>query len=65
MTERQERIKARRREFLRLMGVGGIAGAASLATGGKAPIVASDAKPANPGYRETAHVKKYYETAKF
>jgi Tfp pilus assembly protein PilN len=65
MGERQERTKARRREFLRLIGFGGVAGAAALATGGKAPPPAAAAKPDEAGYRETAHVKKYYETAKF
>jgi len=65
MGERQERLKAKRRDFLRLIGWGGVAGAAALAAGGTAPAASAAAKPAAPGYRETAHVKKYYETAKF
>jgi len=65
MTERDERIKAKRRDFIKLVGIGGMAGAASLATGGNSPVAPAEAKPADAGYRETAHVKKYYETAKF
>ena len=64
MGEQPERLKAKRREFLKLLGMGGAAGAAAL-TGGAAPGEA--AAPAKPetGYRETAHVRKFYETAKF
>jgi hypothetical protein len=63
MDEQQPRA-AKRRDFLRLIGLGGVAGTATL-TAGKVP--SADAEPAKPstGYRETAHVKKFYDSAKF
>ena len=60
--EREPRTK--RRQFLKLMGLGGVAGAAALAAGA-APAKAEDKPAAEAGYRETAHVKKFYETARF
>jgi hypothetical protein len=65
MNEQVGRTTAKRREFLKLLGMGGAAGAAALAAGVAAPAEA--AAPAEPetGYRETAHVRKFYETAKF
>jgi hypothetical protein len=65
MSEQADRLTAKRREFLKLLGKGGAAGAAALTVGGAAPSQA--AAPAQPetGYRETAHVRKFYETAKF
>ena len=65
MSEQADRLVAKRREFLKLLGMGGAAGAAALAAGGAASSEA--AAPAQPeaGYRETAHVRKFYETAKF
>jgi hypothetical protein len=63
MEQGRERAATKRRDFLRLVGLGGVAGAATLATGASEPAAA--AAPADEGYRETAHVKKFYETAKF
>ena len=65
MSEQADRLMAKRRAFLKLLGMGGAAGAAALAAGSAAPSEA--AAPAQPetGYRETAHVRKFYETAKF
>ncbi|HEV3241479.1 MAG TPA: formate dehydrogenase [Casimicrobiaceae bacterium] len=59
---------AKRRGFLLALGAGGI-GAAALAARslpGTAPAAAADgsAAPAGEGYRETDHVKRYYQTAK-
>jgi len=34
-------------------------------TGGKAPGAKAEEKPQGAGYRETPHVRKYYDTAKF
>ncbi|MGO8917150.1 MAG: formate dehydrogenase [Stellaceae bacterium] len=62
MSDQRIEAKARRRDFLKLMGAG-VAGAAALA-GGEA--AAEAAKPVcETGYRETAHVRKFYETARF
>ncbi len=65
MTDQAERKTAKRREFLKLLGVGGVAGAAAMAAGGTAPAEAAEPTPPETGYRETAHVRKFYETAKF
>ncbi len=51
-----------RREFLKLVGLGSVAGAATLVTG--KPAAADEPKPKLPGYRETEHIRKYYETAR-
>jgi hypothetical protein len=47
------------------VGLGSIAGAAAAATGANAPAAESEARPKGAGYRETPHVKKYYDTARF
>jgi hypothetical protein len=64
MTAKPERNKAKRRDFLKLLGLGG---AAALAAGGKPQAAAAEAevKPEGSGYHETPHVRKYYDTAKF
>jgi hypothetical protein len=64
MKKDQEAPGAKRREFLKLAGLGAVTGAAA-AVGAKpaAANVAADGKRA--GYRETAHVKKAYELARF
>lgn len=55
-----------RRAFIKLMGLGGVAGAAAATTvAGRRPAQAADPKPQTKGYRETAHVKRFYELAKF
>lgn len=56
-----------RRDFLRTAGLGaGAAGVAAVALrspSAKAAL-AGDAKPNSGGYRETDHVKRYYELAR-
>lgn len=54
-----------RRDLLKVAGLGGVAGAAALATKvGKAEAAsAEDVK--GSGYRETEHVRTYYDLAKF
>jgi anaerobic selenocysteine-containing dehydrogenase len=57
---------AQRRDFLKLAGLGTLAGAAAAAGGTPRKAVAATAKPAtDAGYRETDHVKKAYELARF
>jgi len=56
----------KRRDFLRAAGFGSAAGAAAIATGiGASQAATPDGSTGGKGYRETAHVKKYYELAKF
>jgi hypothetical protein len=54
-----------RRDFLKLAGLGAVTASAG-AVAGAAPADAA-AKPAPPdrGYRETEHVRKVYELARF
>ena len=65
MKKDQETAGAKRREFLKLAGLGTVTGAAAAAVGMKPAEaeVAGDRRRA--GYRETAHVKKAYELARF
>ncbi|WP_119461920.1 twin-arginine translocation signal domain-containing protein [Rhodospirillaceae bacterium SYSU D60014] len=53
-----------RRDFLKLAGLGTVAGAAAVAG---APEAAEAAAPeeAKPGYQETEHVKRFYSLARF
>lgn len=63
---RQERPASGRRGFLKLAGLGAAAGSVGLVAGG-APAVATETveTTATTGYRETPHVKKVYELARF
>jgi hypothetical protein len=65
MKKEQEATATKRREFLKLAGLG----SASAVAGVAAAVVPVEAKEASStqraGYRETAHVKKAYELARF
>jgi hypothetical protein len=64
-TKKDKVSKSDRRDFLKLAGVGAVAGgAAVLGAPKKAEAAAADA-PAGRGYRETEHVKKFYRSARF
>jgi len=62
MTDHPEKTTAKRRDFLRALGLGSVAGAATLVT--PTPAEAETPVPEERGYRETEHVRKYYETAR-
>ena len=62
MTAKPERNKAKRRDFLKLLGLGGVA---AVAAGGKPQAAEAEVKPEGSGYHESPHVRKYYDTAKF
>jgi hypothetical protein len=53
-----------RRGFLKLAGLGAVASGATLIAGDKAEAAAPKS-PTAAGYRETEHVKRFYETARF
>ena len=54
-----------RRDFLKAAGVtGGAAGLAAVALASKSATAAVPEGRKSAGYRETEHVKKYYETAR-
>lgn len=67
MSSKDKDVKSpQRRTLLRLGGVGIAAGgAAAVLGGGKAESADAAAAPKAAGYRETAHVRKFYETARF
>lgn len=62
---RKEEINAARRDFFKKAGLG--AGAAAVAvTASKAGAVEATPSPSKgSGYRETDHVRKFYELARF
>ncbi|MBL8697216.1 MAG: formate dehydrogenase [Alphaproteobacteria bacterium] len=67
MDKSQKPAPRSRREFLRTAGQGAgaaVAGAAAVVSGAPAAATAEAAVP-ETGYRESAHVKRYYELAKF
>lgn len=53
-----------RRDFFKHVGLGAVA-AGTVAVGGAASTSAAEEQKVSTGYRETAHVKTYYELAKF
>jgi hypothetical protein len=60
-----EKAKAGRREFLKLAGVGVATGGAAMVLGQKDAEAKDTVSKTSAGYRETEHVKKYYELARF
>ena len=62
------RETASRREFFKMTGLGAgaaIVGAAVGGAGAQPASAANLARDKDAGYRETAHVKRYYELAKY
>lgn len=64
MSKTETDIGTDRRSFLKLAGLGTVAGGAALVSGGKSAEAAESAK-SETGYRETDHVKAYYDLARF
>ncbi len=62
-----EKTPAGRRDFLKLALLGAASGAGLAATGAgaKEAEAAGAKREGSAGYRETAHVRKYYELARF
>jgi anaerobic selenocysteine-containing dehydrogenase len=65
MNENGMAKSAKRRDFLKLIGLGSLAGAASVVAAKPAAAVATATTATGQGYRETEHVKTYYRTARF
>lgn len=67
MSSEDKKVKSeQRRAFLKLGGAGVAAGGAAMALrAGTAESADVEAKARAAGYSETAHVKKFYETARF
>lgn len=54
-----------RRDFLKAAGITGAAAGAAVALSGKSADAAVSDEGQEAGYRETEHVKTYYELARF
>jgi hypothetical protein len=63
MRQTKKETVADRRSFLKLAGAGAAAGGAALMTGEK-KAEAGEAKAKPTLYRETEHVRRYYELAR-
>ena len=60
---KDQKATADRRSFLKLAGAGAVTGGAAVAVTGEAK--AAGQKPAGEGqYRETEHVRRYYDSAR-
>ena len=60
-----EKIETDRSGFLKLAGLGTVAGGAALASGATS-ATAKEAEPSETsGYRETDHVRTFYESVRF
>ncbi len=59
---KDDRTVSARRDFLKLSALGVAAAGTAAAI---RPATAEAAEPTGSGYRETAHVRTYYETARF
>ena len=65
MASQKDRTDTDRRGFLKLAGLGTVVGGAALVAGEKAAKAATSNSSKGSAYRETEHVKKFYETARF
>ncbi|MFC2969179.1 twin-arginine translocation signal domain-containing protein [Acidimangrovimonas pyrenivorans] len=65
MEEKTEGVRTDRRGFLKFAGLGTIAGGAALATGATTESAEAAQPDTGQGYRETAHIKAYYDSARF
>lgn len=65
MSKEKEQIQADRRGFLKLAGVGAVIGGAASVVA-PAPVEAAGDNARGDGrYHETAHVRRYYDLARF
>ncbi len=65
MKTRKDSQKVARRDLLKLAGLGSVTGAALVATSAGTAGAATETDRKDSGYRETEHVRTYYELAKF
>ena len=65
MKQSQDRAVSDRRSFLKLAGLGTVAGGAALVAGKGTAEAGSAADDKDRLYRESDHVKTYYDLARF
>ena len=65
MKAKCDRVKADRRSFLQLAGVGVVTGGAALVSGKGVAKASTTADDTGRLYKETDHIKTYYDLARF
>lgn len=65
MGKKAETLKTDRRGFLKIAGLGSVAGGAVLVSGEKAEAEPTGHNTGKLGYQETDHVKSFYKSARF
>ncbi len=65
MKAKCDRVNADRRSFLKLAGVGAAAGGVALVSGKDVAEATATADETGRLYRETDHIKTYYELARY
>ncbi len=65
MDDQKDAKRMKRRGFFKVVGLGAVAGAATLANAPREAEANTATEVSGNGYRETELVKKYYELAKF
>ena len=65
MKEERAQKTAKRRDFLKLAGLGVVSAGAGLAVASKETEAAEASSAGGADYRETEHVKTYYDLARF
>jgi len=65
MKTEAKKQRVARRDLLKMTGLGGVVGAAAIATKADKASAASAQDAKSSGYRETEHVRTYYDLAKF
>ena len=65
MKKDQEATATKRRDFLKLAGLGSVTAVAGAAVAAAPAQANEEPSVRTAGYRETAHVKKAYELARF
>jgi hypothetical protein len=65
MKAKKEQQRVARRDLLKFAGLGSVAGAAALTSAGAGKEAAAAEPTKDSGYRETKHVRTYYDLAKF
>ncbi len=65
MAAKDEGARKDRRSFLKLAGLGSVAGGAALMAGSQTAEAVTSDKKSESGYRETEQVKTFYRSARF
>ncbi len=65
MSDQNDKTTTDRRSFLKFAGIGTLTGGAAMAVGSVPVQAAKDLQKGGSSYRESEHVKTYYELARF